>query len=245
MAKTKIKGPGRTRSATAGNNGKAVAKRKPAALPTTHVGPSAIDKYRQMTIDWDFQQAEFEPDEERRLREIATDTRRLEESFLLGGVEVALKRGEFYAEARTLFGKTREDISWPAYCKDVLGYSRQTIDRQITLYEAMHEYDPALLAGVEMGGIHLLARKETRKPQIRKVLKLAETERVSTAAVKKMLGLDDKQLTSFDVAKPDTDEAVKALLVKKIDGIRKRIDEELAGHVPDILREIAEELNGK
>lgn len=200
--------------------------------------------YRQLTIDFDFVAAAFEPSEERRLRDIADDCNNIEEETAIGVVEAMLARGKLYDEAKELFGAKRQDVSWPKYCTQCLGYSKATVEQHAAVYKRLDGIDIAALAGVDPRAFPLFARKGVRKMQIERIAAMAKVERVTVNQVKQILGIEDDEQVKFKPNVPDNDESLREVLLKKIEAVRKRCDESVASHVPDVLRAIADDMNG-
>lgn len=198
---------------------------------------------RQMEFDFDYEGNGLSTATRNALEKHADQIRHYHDEGRLDSITAAMAIASEIAAAKKHFKGLDEpkEGTWAEWCKGRLGMSRSAADKAVQVHKAFGRISVQNLAGLPASRLYRLAQEKTPQDVRKRVLALAKENWLSEADVDQHLDAGQNG-ASFNVSTPKTHEELKEYLGKKINGTKKRIDAELGDELPDVLRELADEL---
>jgi hypothetical protein len=201
----------------------------------------ATEIMRQLELEFDY--SGFTKESTGKLESIAKEIDYLREKSRVDSVTDALLAAGILSVAKQEFKETG-DGTWARWCTERLQISRSSADKAIRVHKVLGKKDGQDLAGLPVNRLYAICQEKTPAKLRAVILKRAKKYLLSDRDVDQLLGSADDGQVSFGASVPKDHEELKGWFEKKARNMAKRIGKELADEIPEVLRELAQELNG-
>ena len=197
---------------------------------------------RQLKFNFDYKAEEL-TDVKKPLEDQAKAHELHEENSRVAEMNAALVDAKLYHDDREIFQENKKPTdSWAAWTKGRLGRSASHANKKCQIFEVFGRYidKPEAIAGIPPSRLYKLSMDKAKSKRA-SIIKKAKTHEFEPADIDALI--DDKQATeevSFSVTKPTDHDELRAYIEKDLAKLEKKVDEDLAEEIPDVLQEIAE-----
>ena len=201
----------------------------------------------QLTLQFDYAEAGISDELAEKLEAHAIKQENINAALRDTAVDAVIETAHNFYTAKLEYEKEhQEDETWAKWCKGRLGCSVSTADRGVRVWKYFAKWDIEQLRLIPASRLLPITDAKLKGKPLQALKRLVKKDEYLTARqIDALLGKSDTSEKNISAAILHTEEELHDKLLKRIKAVREQAEDPIKGLVPDQLRAIADELNGK